>query len=219
MRLGARWADPCAVAAAVRDPAGHRAGPSRALAPRMCLALFALDAHPRFALVVAANRDEFHARRGSARRVVERGMAGRPRHRGGRHVVRRHTRRALGVRHQRSRSVATRSERAVARARSCPRCSRLTAPPRGNVRPHRRGRAPPQRLQSRRGHDRGSVLGLEPRRCDAALLRPGIYGLSNAALDTPWPKVDTDQGMRSPPGARAPTRISPTSLRCSATGA
>ena len=28
----------------------------------MCLAVVALDAHPRYALVVAANRDEYHAR-------------------------------------------------------------------------------------------------------------------------------------------------------------
>ena len=28
----------------------------------MCLAIVALDAHPRYAIVVAANRDEFHAR-------------------------------------------------------------------------------------------------------------------------------------------------------------
>src|SRR5437762_12242333 len=28
----------------------------------MCLAIVALDAHPRYALVVAANRDEYHAR-------------------------------------------------------------------------------------------------------------------------------------------------------------
>jgi len=28
----------------------------------MCLAIVALDAHPAFALVIAANRDEFHAR-------------------------------------------------------------------------------------------------------------------------------------------------------------
>src|SRR5438270_14081404 len=28
----------------------------------MCLAIVALDAHPRFPVVVAANRDEFHAR-------------------------------------------------------------------------------------------------------------------------------------------------------------
>ena len=28
----------------------------------MCLVVVALDAHPRYALVVAANRDEFHAR-------------------------------------------------------------------------------------------------------------------------------------------------------------
>ena len=28
----------------------------------MCLALLALDVHPRYAVVLAANRDEFHAR-------------------------------------------------------------------------------------------------------------------------------------------------------------
>ncbi|HET8831194.1 MAG TPA: NRDE family protein, partial [Casimicrobiaceae bacterium] len=28
----------------------------------MCLAVIALDVHPRFAVVIAANRDEFHAR-------------------------------------------------------------------------------------------------------------------------------------------------------------
>ena len=28
----------------------------------MCLALLAQDAHPRFAIVIAANRDEHHAR-------------------------------------------------------------------------------------------------------------------------------------------------------------
>ena len=36
------------------DPLARRA--------RMCLALIALDAHPRYRLVVAANRDEYHAR-------------------------------------------------------------------------------------------------------------------------------------------------------------
>ena len=34
----------------------------------MCLAVVALGAHPRYALVVAANRDEFHARRDRGRR-------------------------------------------------------------------------------------------------------------------------------------------------------
>ena len=28
----------------------------------MCLAIVALDAHPRYRVVIAANRDEFHAR-------------------------------------------------------------------------------------------------------------------------------------------------------------
>ena len=36
--------------------------PSSRRTSAMCLAVVALDAHPRYALVVAANRDEFHAR-------------------------------------------------------------------------------------------------------------------------------------------------------------
>ena len=44
----------------------------------MCLALLALHAHPRYAVVIAANRDEFHARPGEAAGWWEDGwLAGR----------------------------------------------------------------------------------------------------------------------------------------------
>ena len=70
----------------------------------MCLAVIALDAHPRYALVVAANRDEFHAR------AAERAhwwrdqtghalLAGRDVPQGGTWLG--VNRRALGLRHQR----------------------------------------------------------------------------------------------------------------------
>ncbi len=42
----------------------------------MCLALVALDAHPRFPLVVAANRDEHHARATAAARWWDEGWLG-----------------------------------------------------------------------------------------------------------------------------------------------
>src|SRR5258707_6914828 len=44
----------------------------------MCLAVIALDAHPRYSLVVAANRDEFHARAARRAQWWDRGvLAGR----------------------------------------------------------------------------------------------------------------------------------------------
>ena len=79
----------------------------------MCLVVVALDAHPRYALVVAANRDEFHAR---AARPAQWGEAapfarhpGGARPHGGRHLAGRAARRALGARHQRARTRPPRS--------------------------------------------------------------------------------------------------------------
>ena len=59
----------------------------------MCLAVIALDAHPRYALVIAANRDEFHARAADAPHwwKDERDMRSSPGATSrGRHVARRH---------------------------------------------------------------------------------------------------------------------------------
>src|SRR5439155_24852527 len=62
-RLGGRpgWAPKLTSFA---SPRGGCRPPLRRLGgrPDMCLALLALAAHPRFAVVIAANRDEYHAR-------------------------------------------------------------------------------------------------------------------------------------------------------------
>ena len=49
---------------------------AEARVPRMCLALVALDAHPRYPLVVAANRDEHHARPAAPARWWDEGWLG-----------------------------------------------------------------------------------------------------------------------------------------------
>ena len=108
----------------VIPPVVAAAWPPRRSRPRrpliaMCLVVVALDAHPRYALVVAANRDEFHARAALAR-ALGRGAAVRrhprgPRPHRGRHLARRAARRPLGARHQRARGRPQRSRRAVAR--------------------------------------------------------------------------------------------------------
>ena len=87
----------------------------------MCLAVVALDAHPRYALVVAANRDEYHARaRGTGRLVEDVAQRGacspdatsRPAAR----WLGRHAPRLLGVCHQRARTWPARCQRTIARA-------------------------------------------------------------------------------------------------------
>ena len=50
----------------------------------MCLAFLALDAHPRYAVVIAANRDEYHARLTAAAAWQPEGwLGGRDREAGG----------------------------------------------------------------------------------------------------------------------------------------
>ncbi len=186
---------PCAraAAAALRDSSGRRA-PRPLTADAMCLALFALDAHPRFALVVAANRDEYHARPAAPAAWWDEGwLAGRDLKAGGTWFgVTRGG--ALGVRHQRARAFAPRSRRAVARrararaARAMPRRRRASVAP--NRR--RRARAATASISSPAAW-REACVGLEPRRRDAS-----------AAGGDPWPversarhavaQGDADQG-------------------------
>lgn len=157
----------------------------------MCLVVIALDAHPHFALVVAANRDEFHARAatpaawGAAPPWLD-VLAGRDDEAGGTWFgVHRDGRFALvtNVRDGRARVTGQRSRGdlvprvLLASADAMPALSTLVATADDyagvNV---LAGSAAGAAWWSNRG---GAVRAVAP----------GVAGLSNAALDTPWPKV------------------------------
>lgn len=155
----------------------------------MCLILFALDAHPRWRLVLAANRDEFFARPtapagwwADAPDV----LAGRDLRDGGTW---------LGV---------TRAGRfaAVTNFRE-PDGYRARVPSRGAlVADFLRGEAAPgayaddllPRARAYNGFNllvggADGLVYLSNRSDGARRVEPGIHGLSNHLLDTPWPKV------------------------------
>jgi uncharacterized protein with NRDE domain len=159
----------------------------------MCLILFAHRVHPEFPLVFAANRDEFHVRPTEPARFWEdepRVLAGRDLRAGGTW---------MGV---------TRSGRwaALTNVRD-PGLPAPSGPSRGHlVGDFLRGRVGvadyAARVQERRHEyagynlllgDEGEVYYLGNRTApdeDVAVLAPGVYGLSNHLLDTPWPKVE-----------------------------
>jgi uncharacterized protein with NRDE domain len=157
----------------------------------MCLAVIALDVHPRYALVLAANRDEFHARPAQAAHwwndpSVLPILAGRDLAQGGTW---------LGV---------TRAGRwaFVTNVREPGRFD-PDAPSRGALVPAllRDARPPADALAAVLGNAQryngfnvvagdasGGAFGSN--RTDAVIaLTPGIHGVSNAGLDTPWPKL------------------------------
>ncbi|HEX2205282.1 MAG TPA: NRDE family protein, partial [Longimicrobium sp.] len=156
----------------------------------MCLILFAHDVHPRHRLVVAANRDEFYARPTAPAAFWDDApgvLAGRDLREGGTW---------LGV---------TRGGRfaAVTNVRE-PEAYRVGAPSRGFlVSDFLRGSMSPEayaeRLAATAGEYNGfnllagdgrSLVWLSNRGEGPRVLGPGVYGLSNALLDTPWPKVE-----------------------------
>lgn len=159
--------------------------------PGMCLLAFAWMSHPRYRLVVAANRDEFHERPTAPLAWWDdepRVLAGRDLAAGGTW---------LGV---------TRSGRfaALTNFRDLERQVDAGAPSRGTLaREYLAGDAAPadyaRRLAGSRDRYAGfNLLAAEPRglhyvsnRGDAMprALAPGVYGLSNHELDTPWPKL------------------------------
>jgi uncharacterized protein with NRDE domain len=153
----------------------------------MCLALVALDAHPRFPLVVAANRDEHHARPTAAARWWDEGWLG------GRDLIAGGT--WLGV---------TRAGRFAF-------VTNVREPGRNDVKAPSRGTLVTRALATfetplatielalRDGGayngfnlivgDAGAASWGSNRAPTAASLGAGVHGLSNAALDTAWPKV------------------------------
>jgi len=153
----------------------------------MCLAVFVLDAHPAFSLVIAANRDEYHARPAAPAAWWDEGwLGGRDLAAGGAW---------LGI---------TRDARwaFITNVRD-PSRNNPGAPTRGSLVPAALADpASPSRSLARivraatahNGFNLVAGCGAEAywgsNRTDAPLaLAPGIYGLSNAALDTAWVKV------------------------------
>jgi uncharacterized protein with NRDE domain len=153
----------------------------------VCLALIAFAAHRRYRLVIAANRDEFHSRAAvPASWITPDILAGRDLQAGGTW---------LGLR----------------RDGCCALLTNFRDPGRNDPRAPSRGSLPLRVLEDKRGLDAamqdiapeaGAYNGFSLLACDASGLRylsnrggdlcavpPGVHGLSNHLLDTPWPKV------------------------------
>lgn len=159
----------------------------------MCLVALALDIDPRFPLVVATNRDEFRERPTAALNwwrqddAAPEILAGRDLRDGGTW---------LGL-NRAGRFALLTNIRDPGRHDAA-------APSRGHVVPlWLRGELPIDRFWTRfalSGHNGCNVIAADfPRgECfwaanDGSLprrLEPGLYGLSNASLDTPWPKTE-----------------------------
>jgi uncharacterized protein with NRDE domain len=156
----------------------------------MCLLVLAWDVHPRYRLVVAANRDEFHERptapmaRWPAPDDI---IAGRDLRAGGTWLAMDRTRR-FGV---------------ITNFRELQRPS-PNAPSRGNLIPNfLRGKASAEKYLEGLNPVAPEYSGFNLLLADndslwyasnraepfARPLQPGIYGLSNERLDTPWPKL------------------------------
>ena len=155
----------------------------------MCLVVAALHAHPRYALVVAANRDEYHARPAAPAAWgsddgFEGVLAGRDLAAGGTWLgVTRDGRVALvtNVRDGKAQDPAAPSRGAlVPRLLASPLDEAIASLAQDGARYNGfnllAGDASSLRWMSNRGG--------APRRIDA-----GVHGLSNALLDVPWPKV------------------------------
>ena len=156
----------------------------------MCLILVALDAHPEHPLIVAANRDEYHARPSLPAHwwgFPPTILAGRDLRADGTW---------LGVRRDgRWGAVTNVREPGGPSSGECSRGSlvvdglRSAHPPERSLAGHddAKERYGPFNLLVGDGEAvwwRSNRAGSAPKR-----LEPGVHGLSNCLLDTPWPKV------------------------------
>ena len=156
----------------------------------MCLILLALDTHPDYSLVVAANRDEFYHRptaRAAFWKDAPGVLAGRDLKAGGTW---------LGI-DRRGRFAAVTNYRQGQREREAPRSrghlvsDYLTE--RIDCRVHMRRVERDATLYNGfnliAGDDR-ALFYVTNREGVVRALEPGVYGLSNHLLDSPWPKVE-----------------------------
>jgi uncharacterized protein with NRDE domain len=173
----------------------------------MCLAVVALDAHPAFALVVAANRDEFHARAAAPAAWGDappfaRILAGRDLEAGGTWLgVRRDGRWALVTN---VREGGRHDPNARSRGDLVPEVLNAT-----------RGAGDALQALAAAGSryngfnllagDAAAAHWISNRGGDAVPLARGLHGLSNALLDTPWPKLERTAARMRAWVARAET--------------
>ena len=167
--------------------------------PNMCLLIFAHQVDPRYPLVLAANRDEFHARPTAPSTFwpeYSQLLAGRDLEQGGTW---------MGITRQ-GRFAAITNYRDPARTTPAPR-SRGELPL-----AYLTGEEDPRVFLQGLVDSAADYAGFNllvgtldklwyltnstaAKGCAPVPLKPGVYGLSNAQLDTPWPKVEL--GKRS----------------------
>lgn len=172
----------------------------------MCLALFALDRHPRFALVIAANRDEYQARSAAPAAWWDEGfLAGRDLAAGGTW---------LGITRAARWAFVTNVREPARYDPGAP--TRGALVPAVLVDPAASDETVPRIAASTAAYNgfnlvAGSlaVAHWGSNRAGARALSAGIYGLSNALLDTPWPKVLRTKEAMAAWCARADTDIAP----------
>jgi uncharacterized protein with NRDE domain len=156
----------------------------------MCLIALALDAHPAYRLVVAANRDEFYARPTAPAAWWDDApevLAGRDLREGGTW---------MGVtRGGRFAAITNYRDPGFAQLAGAPSRGALVADfLRGGADAQAYAHEVAARAAEYNGFnllvgDEGGLFYLSNRAPGVRRLEPGVYGLSNALLDTPWPKV------------------------------
>jgi uncharacterized protein with NRDE domain len=153
----------------------------------MCLAVFALDAHPRYRAVIVANRDEFHARATERAHWWSEGwLAGRDLAAGGTW---------LGVTRTGRWALLTNIRDPARHDPSAPSRGALVTTLLADPRPA--ADAIPRIAAAGARHNGFNLVGGDGGRAawgtnrgpGARDLSPGLHGLSNHVLDTPWPKV------------------------------
>ena len=153
----------------------------------MCLAVVALRAHPRYALVIAANRDEFHVRASApAQWWDDAWLAGRDLAAGGTWLgVTRAGRWALLTN---VRDRTRHDPRAPSRGELVTRVLAASGSAAGVLGAIVGSGARHNGFNLLAGDTDDAYWGSNRER-QARALAPGIHGLSNHRLDTPWPKV------------------------------